>query len=147
MHYLKDDNLEFFALLTAEEQLDDIRNYIYDNRANFGAPELMKLEKMLGMDTREKHALVNEIARMNNIFISGTASEVLNGHQLDLLAKQGNIVICVPARQVSVFAFWARTCGYLTRLVAEHKCSAYEYLIWKDNGEVYDEGNIGNDGE
>lgn len=125
-------NLDYFERLTAEEQLDEIREFFYASRDNYDQKFIDTLELMLFKDTRSKLSLVNGVAHMNHVFWNETSKYVLNDQQKEELEQDGSTVVLVPRARDDVFTFWARSEGYGYRRVIEHTIvSAYEYKIWR----------------
>ena len=136
MRHCKEDSATLFERLTAEEQLDDIREYVDEEKEWFDSTRLDHLMWMLFRDSCSKTSLINEVARMSHIFCCETSKHVLNDTQKDELARFGSTIVVVPHAWDNVFTFWARSEGFYYRQVIEHSTvDAYEYLIWRNKDE------------
>ena len=130
--YCKD--IDYFGLLTAEEQLSDIKEYWYNSSAETNDVEALieGLSDMLYEGTTPSHKLAANLSRTYIAFRQGTAEDILTEEQKQEIIDDGFTVVAVMKSQWDVFEFWCRVCGFKHRVVATHKIGAREYKIWKD---------------
>lgn len=130
--YCKDIN--YFGLLTAEEQLSDIKEYWYNSSAETNDVEALieGLSDMLYEDTTPSHELAANLSRTYIAFRQGTAEDILTEEQKQEMIDDRFTVVAIMRSQWEVFEFWCRVCGFQYRIVATHKIGAREYRIWKE---------------
>ena len=124
-------NLNYFGLLTPEEQLADIKEYWYNSFAD--AKALIEgLSDMLYEDVTPTHELAANLSRTFIALRQGTSEDVLTEEQKREMIDEGFTIVAVMKSQWDVFEFWCRMCGFEYNVVVQHKVDAREYKIWKE---------------
>lgn len=131
--YCKDS--DFFELLTAEEQLEDIKEYWYNSNVEDIDGLLEWLSDHLYTSSMPDSELAARLSHTKIAFQRGTSEDILTVDQKRDLEYDGFTIVPVMASQYEVFEFWCRVCGFKYRMVVQHKIDAREYKIWKDEEE------------
>ena len=128
--YCKDIN--YFGLLTAEEQLEDIKEFWYNSDPEDDVALLDGLSERLYETVTPTHELAANLSRTFIALRQGTSEDVLTEEQKQEMIDEGFTIVAVMKSQWEVFEFWCRMCGFRYRMVVQHKIDAREYKIWKE---------------
>lgn len=128
--YLVDSNTSYFSLLTAEEQLSDIREYYEAQKNYWNDKDQAQLIEMIQSGARTKEEIEENCVKV--LYGAFPKDKVLSSFQKLELKYYHHTIITIPTKAFNDFEEWCKRKNLSYRLVAQHENETRDYVISED---------------